>query len=182
MWYGHSKAEREVNRWEYLSTPSFKSRYVLAAHYLRHCKRIIEVGGYKNCVSEFLSEGCEVFAVDPYLDLPESISARRFTIPISKFDLSCVSGQSFGLACLGFDIGVESVDFFRISDLTQRADVVVLECADEHLPSVLGVEILMRESGKKVELTVGMNLTGNKLDIPADGYPPFFKRTLIVLR
>ena len=34
---------------------AFKSRYILAAHHLRHCKHIVEIGGYRTPISEAAS-------------------------------------------------------------------------------------------------------------------------------
>jgi len=47
---------------------AFKSRYVLAAHHLRHCKHIVEIGGYRTPISLFLrSQHQSVTTIDPYI-------------------------------------------------------------------------------------------------------------------
>ena len=47
---------------------AFKSRYILAAHHLRHCKHIVEIGGYRTPISEFLRSRHEsVTTIDPYI-------------------------------------------------------------------------------------------------------------------
>lgn len=47
---------------------SFKSRYVLAAHHLRGCRHIVEVGGYRTPISSFLNgHHLSVTTIDPYI-------------------------------------------------------------------------------------------------------------------
>ena len=47
---------------------AFKSRYVLAAHHLRHCRHIVEIGGYRTPISSFLrSQHLSVTTIDPYI-------------------------------------------------------------------------------------------------------------------
>ena len=47
---------------------AFKSRYVLAAHHLRHCRHIVEIGGYRTPISSFLrSQHESVTTIDPYI-------------------------------------------------------------------------------------------------------------------
>ena len=48
---------------------SFKSRYVIAAHYLRKCTHIVEVGGYRTPITGFLKSQNHksVTVLDPYI-------------------------------------------------------------------------------------------------------------------
>eukprot|EP00961_Rhodomonas_salina_P040459 543370-Rhodomonas_salina.2 len=56
---------REHNFYEH---DAFKSRYVLAAHHLRSCRNIVEVGGYRTPITKFLTSNHEsVTVVDPYI-------------------------------------------------------------------------------------------------------------------
>jgi hypothetical protein len=48
---------------------AFKSRYMLAAHYLRRCRHIVEVGGYRTPITDFLrsSNHLSITVLDPYI-------------------------------------------------------------------------------------------------------------------
>ena len=47
---------------------AFKSRYVIAAHHLKHCRHIVEIGGYRTPITHFLtSQHASVTVLDPYV-------------------------------------------------------------------------------------------------------------------
>ena len=54
--------------WGYLDTVALQSRYVLAAHYVRKARHIVEVGGYRgNVITNFLTgqhESVTVYSLD----------------------------------------------------------------------------------------------------------------------
>src|SRR5579859_7321916 len=54
--------------WGYLDTEPLRIRYVLAAHFVRDCPHIIEIGGYRqNVITSFLRgahESVTVFSLD----------------------------------------------------------------------------------------------------------------------
>lgn len=52
----------------YLLTEGAMSRYVLAAHYVRDCQSVIEIGGFKTPITRFLTRVPEqVLVVDPLI-------------------------------------------------------------------------------------------------------------------
>jgi hypothetical protein len=57
---------------------AFRSRYVLAAHHLRGCRHVVEIGGYRTPISTFLHGHHEsVTTIDPYVRPYASGTASR---------------------------------------------------------------------------------------------------------
>ena len=53
--------------WPYLELEPFKIRSVLAAHFLKDCSEIVELGGYKTPISDFVT-GKKVTVLDKLLE------------------------------------------------------------------------------------------------------------------
>jgi len=171
-----------MNRWEYLITPPFKTRYVLAAHWVQHCPVIVDVGGWKNCVAEFLpaENPAIVYAIDPLLEIPEDRRVIQLRKELKDVELPA-SDEPFGLVAIGFEIDA-GPSFEKLVRLAERADTVVLEGAMRYPPSVEGLENLTARVNKSVSLTLKLDMKGSPLDIPPDSFPPFFERQMFVLK
>src|SRR2546426_11697428 len=67
-----SEIEAGKKFWGYLDTDAFRTRYVLAAHFVRHARHIVEIGGYRdNVITNFLTgahESVTVYSLDAEFD------------------------------------------------------------------------------------------------------------------
>jgi len=171
-----------MNRWHYLTTPPFKARYVLAAHWLRHLPVIVEVGGWKNCVAEFLPSGSPavVYAVDPLLAIPEFPAVVQFKKELKDIQLPQLP-KPYGVVALGFDVE-EGPNFETLVGLAEEADTIVLESALRYPPSADGVEMLIARLDRSLHLTLKMDMTGSPLELPPDSSRPFLERQMYVLK
>jgi len=168
-----------MNRWEYLKAEPFLTRYVIAARWLRDCMEIIEVGGYQNCIADFLPRGqpYSVFAVDPLLEWTGEraicIKKRIQDVDINEFRLS-----RYGLLMLGFDIMDESQD--KIVEMAKEAAIMVVEYPLRHLPSVRKVTDIITRANLEIKMRVLLNLEGNSVE-SSEKYPPFWERQMFLL-
>lgn len=74
-WYG-ADCSGDIGLWKkmhkfehnFYEHDAFKSRYVIAAHHLRGCRHIVEIGGYRTPITHFLtSQHASVTVLDPYV-------------------------------------------------------------------------------------------------------------------
>ena len=169
-----------MNRWEYLSTLPYKLRYLIAAHYIKHLPVVIDVGGYKNTVAEFLG-AVEVHAIDPLLEVSSLLPTYSYRQEIKDVDFGFIAGRPFGLVVLGFDIAA-GPNMDKTIWLAQRASTIVLEAATKHPPSLAGVVFVQNTVQRRKVLELDMDFSGNHLDIPTDSFPPFPHRRMVVLQ
>ena len=167
-----------MSKWDYLTTPLFRARYVLAAHFLpKHITTIVEVGGWKNCIVDYLESGT-VIAIDPLLEIPANPRVQPYLMRVQDFPLELLRGSSFALVIMGFDI-LNRKDLAALGEMMNLADVIIVEHAIEHETNLHELASLLREVNAVPTLRIQIDLSGNHLE--ASEFPPFFKRELIML-
>ncbi len=122
----------------YLLTPEAAVRKVLAAYYVRDCRHVVEIGGYKVPITKYLLGQHEsVTVVDPQVDpfevdtwnggacrvrhLPNRYQDAQLELPDRSYGLVLL-----GLALRHFSSNVSS-EWARLCGLARRAQVVVAE-------------------------------------------------------
>jgi len=95
----------------YLDTEPFQCRQVLAAHFLRPCSTILEIGGFVSPVSDFLVHQPErMIIIDPRITAGSDPLLRgrpcRFERIRSRFQdcTLALAPQSYGCAILGYSL------------------------------------------------------------------------------
>ncbi len=129
----------------YLLCEGARSRYVIAAHFVRDCPVIVEIGGFKTPITAFLERIPErVLVVDPIIEpyqgaelhgKPCRIDHVRATYQAFEFDLT--SG-SYGLVCMGLSLKHFSAEsksraeeWRKLVELLDHSRTAVIECALE---------------------------------------------------
>ena len=169
-----------LDRWEYLSLPVFRSRYALAAHFIpADVRLVIEVGGYKNCIGEFVQDKV-VHAVDPLLQIdPRGFPSQvlQYTIPLRDYSSTLLEKTPFALVALGFDL-VSEEELVKFISLAKRAEVVVIESAVEHGINESNVaRILHSLEGQFTWIQQDFS----RNHAVCAGYPAYYKREMVII-
>ena len=174
---------------DYLVSEAAQSRCVIAAHHLRDCPHVIEIGGFKTPITLYLTgQHRSVTVIDPLMrelrretlnghpckvrHIPKTFQAVELDVP-----------DDYGFLMLGaslkyFDEDPERREqqWQKLADLIQGARVAVVEAPVEWS---LGMGILDRITalpGIQVRAQVDLDLSGNPgMD------PDHFVRRLLVL-
>lgn len=154
----------------YLLSEGARTRYVIAAHYLRDCPVVVEIGGFKTPVTGYLTDAPKrVLMVDPIVPeyhaqelhgSPCRIDHVRARFQEYAFDLP--EGE-YGLVCLGLSLkhfGADDVErarqWAKWLDLVGGSRVAIIEFAvDWALGRELGHRTLAETRG---ELVVQMDM------------------------
>ena len=165
--------------WRYLESEALKTRYVLAAHYLRDCDTILEVGGYKTPITGFLTgDHNSVVVVDPLVAPSKPASTwRHVQALIEHHD---VVGQPEGFLWLGMDASKRALR--KIRPILLGCKVIVIEFPPRHMASVLAFRELLKRDEFEVTLKVRLDLSDNDFGDLTDSYEPHPVRELYVLR
>jgi hypothetical protein len=139
-------------RWHYLDTPAYRSRYNLIADRVdRTGGTVVEIGGFPNSIVDFLHRTGRLLTIEPYA--PEAYVQRveraaqergiDFLLSpgtVARPLLSVADLPNFALVWLGVDptCGCDDIEEFLAGtlDLAHRAEIVALEFPD-HAPSLL---------------------------------------------
>ncbi|MFN0105503.1 MAG: hypothetical protein ACKV2U_25875 [Bryobacteraceae bacterium] len=166
--------------WKYLYSEVFQVRYAIAAHYLRGCRNVIEIGGYKTPIDGFLTHRYDsVLVVDPLVEPFQGKKVRRVACDYRTFDFSPYSGANYGLALLGLDLPLSAALF----DLAAGAKTVVVEFSEDGCWKAgrEGFQTLVGETGLRLRQRIQLDLSGNDFGDLTDSWPPRTNRFIYVL-
>lgn len=165
-------------KWKYLTSKPFQTRFLIAAHFLKECKNIIEIGGYKMPITGFLTHDFEkALSIDPLIDPKEEKRIVHAREDFRYFDFKPYLKKPYGLVLLGMDLPFD----FKLFSLVASAKTVVIEFPPAHLPSRMQFELLEKNLKWHVDLKLHMDFSESNFGDLSDSYPAFPKRVLYVL-
>lgn len=180
--------------WKYLWSEAFKSRYVLAAHLLKGCKHIIEIGGYRTPITDFLllddGEIDSVSVYDPKLTdtRNEWFGGRCGQVRIDHYPVPWKATgpvrdlpQNLGLAMLGLELHLSEECWTSLFRMIQAAQRTVIEYPIAHPHSITQYARILKETGARVVFQVTMDLAGNDFGDLTDSAPPMTERRVVAL-
>jgi hypothetical protein len=176
--------------WKYLESRAFSTRYVLAAHFLRSCRSVVEIGGSATPIDAFLTGAHEsVLVVDPliregYSDTLRGRACRVAHVPARFQDVDWVipDGADFGLVMLGLEIqGMEPHHYETLFRLVNQAKVVVIEFPPSWPASVEQFEKIRAETRTRVGYHAVLDLSDNDFGDLGNSWPPRCIREVYVL-
>lgn len=170
-----------TREWEYLYSEPFKARYAIAAYYLRDCETIIEIGGYKTPISDFV-EGKKVIVIDPRVDLKLTDLVTQLPITFQEWtDSSSIKGE-FGLLILGFELNnMSPSDWKRFYDLVDDSKRVLIGIPKNYQPSIVQLNQILANVKKKQVMKIHLDFTENTYDLSSNSWPLIPIRVIYVL-
>lgn len=164
--------------WKYLYSKPFQIRYVIAAHYLKDCPSIIEIGGYKSPITDFLSHPFkQVVSVDPLIEPRREQRILHAKEDFRTFNFTPYTKDPYALVILGLDLPMD----MKLYYLAAGARRLIIEFPPKHPPSKLQFDTLVESLGLNIELKVGLDLSGNDFGDLTGSSPVFPHRELYVL-
>jgi len=184
--------------WKYLWSEAFKSRYVLAAHLLKDCRNIIEIGGYMTPITDFLPlDGGfidSVTVIDPRLreevrythqsnhgNVSVSHHKMLFTKDVVYYPSNPVFRGKHGVALLGLDLHLDEEGWKSLFDLVRRAQRTVIEYAVSFPTGIQQYARILKETGARVVFQAGLDLSGNDFGDLTDSAPLMTDRRIVAL-
>jgi hypothetical protein len=178
--------------WGYLDTEALQSRYVLAAHFLRGVKHIVEVGGYRqNAITHFLTgrhESVSVFSLDAEFEPLNSEELNGAPCRVRHvrdfFQNHAHPSGDVGVVALGLEIHGDLAPFFA---LIRCASIAVIEVPLTHQPSIDCLQALLDAVPCQLRCRVDLDLSGNEPLLRdelarSNMNAPFWARSLRVLQ
>jgi len=167
-----------MKEWAYLWSEPFRLRNVLAAYFLRDCREIIDIGGYKSPISDFVDSGVKVTVIDPRAEQRREGNIEH--LPIRFQDWEGIPGPEYGLVILGMELCMGATDWDRVYRLVDGSKTTVIGIAAGHMPSVNQMLALQEHVSKPVKMSMQLDLTGNDFGNLTDSAPPYCLRRLTV--
>ena len=178
--------------WGYLDTEALQSRYVLAAHFVKDARNIVEIGGYRdNVITRFLTgthDSVSVFSLDAEFETFEAETLNgapcRVRHVSDYFQNYPFPTESLAVIVLGIEI---LGDFDPLCNLLSNADVAVIEVPIDHAPSVDCLGAILQRTNLRVAVQINLDLSPNEFIIgdelaKTNMNKPFWKRNVYVLR
>jgi hypothetical protein len=170
--------------WSYLTSEPFKLRYVLAAHFVRACPDVIEIGGYKTPIDYYLTGyHTSVTVLDPLIQVYSGkyLNGKACYVqhlPIPFQDYNNYPPKDYGLVIIGMEIHGELVALY---ELVARSAVTVIEFASDFAPACEQYIALRLATKRKPKLNLKLDLGGNDFGDLTGSWQPRTRREMHVL-
>ena len=178
--------------WGYLDTEAMQSRYVLAAHFVRNARNIVEIGGYRdNVITRFLTgthDSVSVFSLDAEFETFEAETLNGAPCHVRHvcdyFQNYTHPTESLAVIVLGIEI---LGDFDPLCNLLSNAGVAVVEVPIDHTPSVECLGAILQRTNLCVAVQINLDFSPNEAIIgdevaKTNMNVPFWKRNVYILR
>jgi hypothetical protein len=148
----------------HLSGPAAAIRQVLAAHFVRHCPHVVEIGGHIRPITPYLTHRpLSVLSVDPKTDPYQSDTLHGFPCDVRHLDRKFqdvkfeYSPGSYGLVLLGYSLkpfGQRDSLGELLFSLIDNANIVVLEFPPELDRASSQVSQILARPGLHIECSL----------------------------
>ena len=177
--------------WGYLDTEAMRSRYVLAAHFVRHARHVVEIGGYRdNLITNFLTgahESVSVYSLDAEFEPAERDTLRGAPCRVRHvrdfFQHHPHPDDGLAVVALGLEIHGGMEPFY---DIVRQATITVVEIPVDHRPSVDCLEQLRAHVDTRLTCRIDLDLSANEPILreqlrQTNMNAPFWRRHMYVL-
>ncbi len=195
-----SRERARFERWHYLETSAYRSRYNLIAERIdRPGGVVVEIGGFPNSIIDVLHRSARLLAIEPYA--PDAYRRRIEQVAAERgIDVLCSPGtaaalpavfedlSNFALVWLGLDLtaACDGIEEFHASlagllGLVGRADIVALELPD-YAPSILVWKLVEECLSPAIEFDITLDLSADPVGDEFGVKDGRAKRRIIVFR
>lgn len=144
--------EEEVDK-QYLMSPEFESRYILAASWLRNCRHVIQVGEWQTPICAYFFDPCkrEISVIDPNIEVePKELEDQAFSFYGVEADFLDTTWQkaftpakrSQGFVCL--DLDFDLVMDAPTLQFMKECHHLVIGAVEDCVPSLVFVAEVMK--------------------------------------
>ena len=169
--------EPPATRWPYLESAAFRLRGAVAAHFVRRCPTVVEIGGGRTPMDGYLDDAVEVIVVDPFLldaerPLKHGGRARHVRGRFQDIVWDVRRPGGFGLVMLGLELlDMSEEDFANLYALIDAAAVTVLEFAATFATPREQYGLIRANTSVKETVRFTYDLDGNDFGGGAEDWP-----------
>lgn len=171
--------------WKYLCTDVFKNRYIIAANWVKDCPELLEIGGYKTPITDFVdkTKHTKIYVIDPRLEETQhndpNIHHWADYFPCPRID---VTPGNYALIAIGMDIVLGPEDRLLLYDYIDKARKVVIEFPRDYNPSEEQFNLIMANTEKRIQQEMTLDFSKNDFNYLVDSTPVFPYRQMFLLQ
>ena len=181
--------------WGYLDTEALRTRYVLAAHFVRECSHVVEIGGYRgNVITSFLyghHEQVTVFSLDEEFEEMEREELNGAPCRVrhirdyfqAHVEKTSATSRSLGVVVLGLEL---HGDMQPLLALFKRSRVVVLESSADYPPSIATLDQILSAVPAHTICRIDLDFSANETllanELETNMNRPFWRRRMHVIQ
>ncbi len=155
--------------WPYLTSEALKTRYAITSYLLRDCDMIIEIGGYKTPISDFVTDK-DVIVIDPKIE--RKITEKVVHLPIKIQDWNgSIRSSNYAVVILGMDLHLDDSGWKRVFELINGSKRTVIEFSASYKPAHQQFKFICDNITKNKSVGVKLDLTENDTSKYLEFYP-----------
>lgn len=169
--------------WNYLTSEAFKTRYVLAADYFKKksCGLVVEIGGYKTPISDFLTKNIKSIVIDPLAPIRFDDRAKHYQMYWNEFNEQ-INESDYGILILGMDLyNMDTKAWEKLFNLINKAKVLIIGFPLTWEPSKQQFSKILNSTNKKIKMQIMLDFKNNDFGDLTNSYPPRTERIMYFL-
>jgi hypothetical protein len=176
--------------WKYLESEAFSMRYVIAGNCVDGCSSVVEIGGARTPIDQFLKAAHDkVIVIDPFIRESragvlngEKCSVEHVRARFQDVHWDIPRDADYGLVMLGLEIqGLNESEYQSLFDLVNRAKLTVIEFPLSWAPSREQFEKITNNTKTRIRLKLSLDLKDNDFGDLTNSWPPRCDRVMYVL-
>lgn len=157
-----------TREWPYLTAEALQTRYAITSYLLRDCDTIIEIGGYRTPISQFVTDKT-VIVIDPKIEQKISEKVVHLPLKIQDWDFS-IESANYAVVILGMDLHLDEKGWKKVLELIHGSKRTILEFSDSYKPARQQFQYICENTSKNRTVCVKLDLSEND----ASPYPEFY--------
>lgn len=143
--------------WPYLETEMFKTRYAVAAYLIRDCDEIIEIGGYKTPITNFLThEYKKVTVMDRKIEPLQKDKINHFPLYYQEWD-GKIEYENYAIVILGLELHMEEKDWTRLYKQINNSKKTIIETPIDYKHSLTQFDKIISNTNKKIDFSIQLD-------------------------
>ncbi|MFZ0566286.1 MAG: hypothetical protein WAM28_08900 [Chlamydiales bacterium] len=156
--------------WPYLTSEALKTRYAITAYLLRDSDTIVEIGGYKTPISDFVTDKT-VIVIDPKMKAKNNSQVFHLPIKFQDWEEEQLKNSDYAVVILGLDLHMDNDAWQKLFKLINASRKTVIEFSTSYKPARKQFQYICENINKKPTLTMKLDLSNTDSSKYPEYYP-----------
>lgn len=165
--YAYDPTTQNVPR---LNAEAHRTRYAIAADLLRDAEMIVEIGGYRTPISDFVTDK-PVVVLHPKLETQITERVKHLPLKFEEWDQAQIAGRSYAVVLLDLDLRLDTVGWEKLCTFINGATHTIIEFSSPYKRARAQYAYILDKIGKQPAFSVKLDFTEPNVQTYAEYTP-----------